>query len=71
MSNWSKNHAKVVQMNRDHPGVLFADNFTSDLSDDEFAKWTGAIVPKDELAAGRTRGLDDQVDDDKDGRQLG
>ena len=60
MSNWSKNHARVVQMNRDHPGVLFADNFTSDLSDAEFEQWTGAIVPKDEEAASRSwgRGLD-------------
>ena len=58
MSNWSKNHVKVVQMNRDHPGVLFTDNFTSDLSNAEFAQWTGAIVPKDEETADRTRGLE-------------
>ena len=37
MHIWSENHAMVAQMNEDHEGVLFADNFTSDLSDDEFA----------------------------------
>ena len=61
MHTWSKNHAIVAQMNKDHDGVLFADNFTSDLSDDEFAQMTGAVVPEDEGDDGsRNLGDDDE-----------
>lgn len=47
---WSKNHAIVLKMNEEHDGVLFADNFTSDMSDAEFAQMTGAVMPADEAA---------------------
>ena len=42
MGNWLKNHAKVETMNRMFDDVKFADNFTSDLSDEEFAQMLGS-----------------------------
>ena len=51
MHVWNKNHALVAKMNNEHDGVLFADNYTSDMTDEEFAQMTGAIVPEDEEVA--------------------
>ena len=44
MKNWVKNHAIVVQMNKEHDEVQFADNFTSDLSDAEYEQMLGALA---------------------------
>ena len=50
MQNWRKNHAIVEQLNRSHTQVQFADNFTSDLTDAEYAEMLGTLVPEhDEL----------------------
>ena len=66
MRTWSKNHAMVMKMNEEHEGVIFADNFTSDLSDDEFAMMTGAVVPEDEdnYEKEKSIGLSDEDEDD-------
>ena len=71
MRIWSKNHALVMKMNEEHDGVLFVDNFTSDLTDDEFAKMLGAVVPEDDEdgdgeGEDASRGLSD---DGNDGRR--
>ena len=44
MGNWLKNHALVEQMNEtfEDEDLTFADNFTSDLSDEEFATMMGS-----------------------------
>ena len=54
----------VMKMNEEHEGVLFTDNFTSDMTDDEFRQMTG--VPEDEDEGekeDKSRGLSDEDDD--------
>ena len=41
MAIWAKNHKKVQVMNETHEDVEFSDNFTSDMSDEEFAEMMG------------------------------
>ena len=42
MGNFVKNHATVEQMNETLDDVTFADNFTSDMSDEEYAAMMGS-----------------------------
>ena len=42
MGNYLKNHAVVEQMNETFDDVTFADNFTSDMSDEEYAAMLGS-----------------------------
>ena len=42
MGNFVKNHAIVEQMNETFDDVTFADNFTSDMSDEEYAAMMGS-----------------------------
>ena len=42
MGTWLKNHAIVEQMNETFDDVTFADNFTSDMRDEEFAAMMGS-----------------------------
>ena len=41
MGIWMKNHAKVKLMNETHEDVEFGDNFTSDMTDEEFQEMLG------------------------------
>ena len=44
LGNWLENHATVEQLNQtfDDDGVTFVDNFTSDMSDEEFKAMLGS-----------------------------
>ena len=47
MHTWNKNHALVEKMNKEHTGVKFADNYTSDMTDAEFAQMKGTYLYED------------------------
>jgi len=71
MQTWKKNHAIVEQMNKSHDRVQFADNFTSDLTDAEYAQMLGGIVPEhDELVPEPDEDRLMELSRDDDSRQL-
>ena len=63
MGIWIKNHAKVQRMNETHEDVQFSDNFTSDLTDEEFAEMTGLGKKDspDRMLEGTTTSAEDQL----------
>ena len=46
MGNWKRNHSKVAELNQLPMDAVFADNFTSDLDDDEYRAMLGAARPE-------------------------
>ena len=47
MHIWNKNHVLVEKMNKEHKEVKFADNYTSDMTDAEFAQMKGTYLYED------------------------
>ena len=71
MTTWMKNHAKVQHMNETHEDVEFADNFTSDMTDEEFAEMMGLGEDNPDRMLEGTLGEFEEIDEAQhEGREL-